>query len=131
MRDHATYPSTFLTYLYLQGSAKEWSLGCVTPLAAGARFTQPWDHSLADPCTSTRTVLSWTAGELSAEKRILAAFPHLTKSVMLVGRGAKKPRSYVPIDSFSFEGARWTALTFFSRSLKKVITLIFVRRDGY
>ena len=47
-----------LTYekllLYIQGSAKEWSLGCVIPaswppLAAGARFTQPRDHSLADP----------------------------------------------------------------------------------
>ena len=36
--------------LHLQGSAKEWSLGCVPPLAAGARFTQPRDHSLADPC---------------------------------------------------------------------------------
>ena len=40
----------------LQGSAKEWSLGCVIPaswlpLAAGARFTQPRDHCLADPCT--------------------------------------------------------------------------------
>ena len=37
-------------------SAKEWSLGCVIPaswppLAAGVRFTQPRDHSLADPCT--------------------------------------------------------------------------------
>ena len=33
----------------LQGSAKEWSLGCVIPasrlpLAAGERFTQPRDH---------------------------------------------------------------------------------------
>ena len=41
--------------LHLQGSAKEWSLGCVIPaswppLAAGARFTQPRDHSLAGPC---------------------------------------------------------------------------------
>ena len=39
----------------IQGSAKEWSLGCVIPaswlpLAAGARFTQPRDHSLANPC---------------------------------------------------------------------------------
>ena len=38
-----------------QGSAKEWSLGCVIPaswppLAAGAGFTQPKNHSLADPC---------------------------------------------------------------------------------
>ena len=39
----------------LQRSAKKWSLGCMIPaswppLAAGARFTQPRDHSLADPC---------------------------------------------------------------------------------
>ena len=39
----------------LQGSAKERSLGCVIPgswlpLAAGARFTQPRDHSLANHC---------------------------------------------------------------------------------
>ena len=38
-----------------EGSAKEWCLGCVIlvyrpPLAARARFTQPRDHSLADPC---------------------------------------------------------------------------------
>ena len=36
----------------MQGSTKEWSLGCElpaswSPLAAGARFTQPRDHS---PC---------------------------------------------------------------------------------
>ena len=39
----------------VQELAKEWSLGCVIPkswplLAAGARFTQPGHHSLADPC---------------------------------------------------------------------------------
>ena len=39
----------------LQGSAKDWSLGCVkrTPSARGvqdAGITQPRDHSLADPC---------------------------------------------------------------------------------
>ena len=37
---------------HIQGSAKEWSLGCVIPaswppLAAGACFTQSRDHSLA------------------------------------------------------------------------------------
>ena len=41
--------------IYVQGSAEERSLGCVIPasrppLAAGARFTQPRDHSLTDPC---------------------------------------------------------------------------------
>ena len=40
----------------IQGSATEWSLGCVIsaswlPRAAGARFTQPGDHYLLDPCT--------------------------------------------------------------------------------
>ena len=39
----------------LQGSAKEWSLGCVkcAPAARGgqdAGITQPGEHSLADPC---------------------------------------------------------------------------------
>ena len=39
----------------VQGSAKEWSLGCVIPaswppLAVGAHFTQPRDPSFADPC---------------------------------------------------------------------------------
>ena len=43
-------------FYYVQGLAKKLSLGCVIPapwsaLAAGARFTQPRDHSLADPCT--------------------------------------------------------------------------------
>ena len=44
------------TWLAVQGSAKEWSPpGCVfpaswLPLVAGARFTQPTDHPLADPC---------------------------------------------------------------------------------
>ena len=38
---------------------EEWSLGCVNPaswlpLAAGARFTQPRDHSFAQPCTVMR-----------------------------------------------------------------------------
>ena len=42
----------------LQGSAKECSLGCVNsrPAARGsleARFTQPRDHSSAEPCKST------------------------------------------------------------------------------
>ena len=41
----------------VQGSAKEWSLGCVipaswSPLAAEAHFTQPRDNFLPDPCTS-------------------------------------------------------------------------------
>ena len=41
---------------HVQGSVKEWSLGCVIPaslpaLATGAHFTQPRDHSLANPCT--------------------------------------------------------------------------------
>ena len=38
----------------LQKSAKELFLGCVNPAswpAAGARFTQPREHSLADICT--------------------------------------------------------------------------------
>ena len=40
----------------VQGSAKEWSLGCVkrAPVARGghdAGITQPRDHSLADPCS--------------------------------------------------------------------------------
>ena len=44
-----------LTTNKIQGSAKEWSLGCVipaswSPLATVARFTQPRDHYLADPC---------------------------------------------------------------------------------
>ena len=39
-----------------QGSSKEWFLGCVIPaswppLAVGAHFTQPRDHSFPDPCT--------------------------------------------------------------------------------
>ena len=40
---------------------KKWSLGCVIPaswlpLAAGARSTQPRDHSLAHPCTLVNAV---------------------------------------------------------------------------
>ena len=47
----------------LQGWAKEWSLGCVSsrPAARGSQeagFTQPRDHSLAQPCISTATVKS-------------------------------------------------------------------------
>ena len=45
---------SFESSFHLQGSAKEWSLGCVipaswSPLSAGVRFTQPRDHSLDDP----------------------------------------------------------------------------------
>ena len=41
---------------HLQGSAKEWSLGCMkcAHTARGgqeAGITQPRDHSLGDPCT--------------------------------------------------------------------------------
>ena len=48
---------TLHVYIHVQGSAKEWSLGCVIPaswlpLAAGVGFTQPRDHSLADRFTS-------------------------------------------------------------------------------
>ena len=44
------------TDLDIQGSAKEWALGCVIPAtwpppAAGAHFTQPKNYSLAEPCT--------------------------------------------------------------------------------
>ena len=40
----------------VQGWAKEWSLGCVNPaswlpVAVGHKFTQPRDHSFAQPCT--------------------------------------------------------------------------------
>ena len=46
----------------LQGSAKEWSLGCVkrAPAARGgqdAGITQPRDHSLADPCIAKQYIL--------------------------------------------------------------------------
>ena len=39
----------------VQGSAKDWTLGCVkrAPAARGGQdvgITQPRDHSLADPC---------------------------------------------------------------------------------
>ena len=45
-----------LLYVY-RGSAKEGTLGCVIhaswpPLDAGARFTQPRVHFLADPCSN-------------------------------------------------------------------------------
>ena len=48
----------------LQGSAKEWSLGCVIPvswhpLAAGAHFTQPRNLSLADQCRYIRELSVW------------------------------------------------------------------------
>ena len=41
---------------FVQGSAKEWSLGCVkhVSFARGGQdlgFKKPRDHSLADPCT--------------------------------------------------------------------------------
>ena len=46
-------------FYQIQGSAKEWLLGSVIPvswppLAARARFTQPRDPSLADPCIAPR-----------------------------------------------------------------------------
>ena len=48
------HPDTDGVVLYMQGSAKEWILGCVkhAPAARGgqdAKITQPRDHSLADP----------------------------------------------------------------------------------
>ena len=46
----------------VQGWAKEWSLGCVNlasllPLVAGHEFTQPRDHSFAQPCNFPEFVL--------------------------------------------------------------------------
>ena len=43
--------------MYVQGWAKEWSLGCVNsrPAARGSqeeKFTHPRDHSFAQPCNS-------------------------------------------------------------------------------
>ena len=43
------------THTHKQCWAKEWSLGCVNPasslpMAAGRKFTQPWDHSFPQPC---------------------------------------------------------------------------------
>ena len=45
------------TIVTVQGSAKEWSLGCVKRAHAArggqdAGITQPSDHSLAGPCTA-------------------------------------------------------------------------------
>ena len=57
------FPQPFNTFAFdVQGSAKEWSLGCVIPasrppLSAGARFTQPRDHSLANPCTPSFLII--------------------------------------------------------------------------
>ena len=53
----------------VQGSAKEWSLGCVkrAPAARGqdAEITQPRAYSLAEPCTTTATsVLTFQFGSL-------------------------------------------------------------------
>ena len=55
MADYSAYVTYHICQGIVQGSAKERSLGYVIhaswlPLAAGARFTQPLDHSLADPC---------------------------------------------------------------------------------
>ena len=45
--------------MFIQGSATEWSLGCVIPaswltVAEGGHFTQPRDHSFAQPCTDVQ-----------------------------------------------------------------------------
>ena len=69
----------------LQGSAKEWSLGCVKlALAAGgaqdAGITQPRDHSLADPCT----VLT---NSLTKQVSILATMPVITSNCVYDRRG--------------------------------------------
>ena len=73
-RDYLPLGTSYRVY---QGSAKEWSLGCVIPaywppLAAGARFTQPRAHSLADPCKSCpfsvltlQPVPSWVSCQVS------------------------------------------------------------------
>ena len=53
-------PSRHIT---VQGSAKEWSLGCVIPASlpplsasVGMRYKQPMDHSLADPSAEAESV---------------------------------------------------------------------------
>ena len=77
-------------------------------------------RSLAPSCpTSLNEIYMWLALKMWRQKATLI----LTLPSII-------------LDSSSFEEARWTAamamvLPFFGRSLKKVITLIFVRRDGY
>ena len=55
----------------MQGSAKEWFLGFVIPaswlpLTAGARFTQPRQHSLANPCVLFLTIIFVIVDDSSA-----------------------------------------------------------------
>ena len=66
MRDHSLFYIEHLIYLnHIQDWAKEWSLGCVNlcPAARGSQkagFTQPRDHSFAQPCIGIGNVTCFT-----------------------------------------------------------------------
>ena len=54
---------------HVEGSAKEWSLGCVKRAPAAregqdAGITQPRDHSLADPCMHLHYAQSMSEDEV-------------------------------------------------------------------
>ena len=60
-RQHARQSVVFSMWTHVEGWAKEWTLGCVNPaswlsLAAGGEFTQPRDHSFAQPCRGPTVV---------------------------------------------------------------------------
>ena len=86
--------------LYLQEWAKERFLGCVIPafwlpLAAGARFTQPRDHSLADPCSSSCRTGHWTLVGETAESQLYSfrAIPSFLLFLPFFGRLFLPPSS--------------------------------------
>ena len=79
----------------LMQSAKVWSLGCVNPaswlpLSEAHEFTQPRDHSVADPCISNQQtccqplhVDTWREACILATPPILFCHRHLRDKVLV------------------------------------------------
>ena len=87
----------FACLLQIQGSAEEWSLGCVipaswTPLAAGARFTQP--RTLADSC---RLLASASIFDHRSRQMVWKIGPRALSKMLFLFLGRIKTRPKVTV----------------------------------
>ena len=95
----------------IQGCAKEWTLGCMNPaswlpLAAGCKFTQPRDHSFAQPC---RIVLSFKDGPRKQLRRRLLRSSYLS---CVAPARAPLAREWIGYSAAAWPGERRCALNF-------------------
>ena len=95
----------------IQGSAKEWSLGCVNPaswppVGAEAHFTQPRDHFLADPCV---VLLGIRAVCLTIADIFFCAV-RISRATAVLSWLCEKCRHFLPVVPFSLPLEKFPAV---------------------